>query len=364
MNLLSQLVCYQLDELFEKLDVDLRPSGKIYIGCCPIHEGDNYSALNLYPDHDIIPGMWRCNTHHCEHIFCKTIIGFIRGVLSRKYYGWTENEPKKNMAPFMKVINWICKLLKRSLDDIKINEQTEERHQFAAQIMAFKQATQTNTSGLSRNMVRKRLQIPANYYLNRGYKAETLDRFDVGLCVSPNKEMRDRVVVPIYEETGKSAIAFSGRSIYEKCQQCNRHHNADINCPTDKERKLCTKWRHSGNTGQSLYNWWNAKKSVMEAGHIILVEGPGDVWRLHEAGIDNAVAMMGADLTDSQQIILEKSGAMKVTIIRDNDTAGEMCEHKLTEELKYYKTNFIVPSKKDVGDMTVSDIQGEIIPQL
>jgi DNA primase len=96
------------------------------------------------------------------------------------------------------------------------------------------------------------------------------------------------------------------------------------------------------------------------------VEGPGDVWRLWEAGIENAVAMFGAGLTDEQQIVIERSGAMNISIVRDNDATGEMSEAKLKDELSFYKLRFIVPPAgyKDVGAMPTELVQKEIIPCL
>lgn len=364
LNALAQLVCYRLDELLEKLEIDLRRCGRMYMGCCPIHCGDNYSALNLYPEGDRVPGLWRCNTRHCEYIFAPTIIGFTRGILSQKYFQWTSDKPKEGIAPFNDVIKWLCKFVEKDWKDISVDERTVEVNRFAQQVEVFKKTTAA-TAGVPRSSVRKHLQMPADYYLNRGYRSETLDTFDVGLCTDPNKEMYNRVVVPIYDDKATNAVAFTGRSVFEKCVDCGTYHNREHYCPDKEKRKNFSKWHHVGDTGNYLYNWWNAKRSIEEKAHAVIVEGPGDVWRLHEAGVDNAVAMFGADLTDQQQIILEKSGAMKVTVIRDNDPAGEMCEAKLREQLgRSYRLRFVVPTAKDVGEMTAEQIRKDIIPCL
>jgi 5S rRNA maturation endonuclease (ribonuclease M5) len=363
LNALAQLVCFRLEDLFEKLEIELRRSGKMYIGCCPIHLGDNYSALNLYPEGDKIPGIWRCNTHQCHKVFQKTIIGFVRGVLSQKYFNWNMNTPTQDIAPFDKTIRWLCKFVEKDWNDIRVDERTEELNRFANQISTFKKVA-SKQSGLPRADVRRHLQIPAHYYLERRYRFETLDRFDIGLCDQPGKEMYNRVVVPIYEDSGKLAVGFTGRSIFEKCK-CGFYHSPSIKCPTKNDGKKFSKWRHVGNTGHTLYNWWNARSRIKESATAILVEGPGDVWRLAESGVDNSVAMFGADLTDEQQILLEKSGAMKIVVIRDNDPTGISSEQHLRELLqRSYKLRFITPSAKDVGEMTVPQIKQEIIPCL
>jgi 5S rRNA maturation endonuclease (ribonuclease M5) len=346
----------------KKLDINLRRTGKLYMGCCPIHGGDNYSAINLYPEGDKVPGLWRCNTRHCEWVFKDTIIGFVRGVLSHKYLHWQRGDnDKRHIQPFDKVISWLCKFLDTKLEDIQIDEKQIERHKFAAQIDSFTKVVE-HKKGLNRQQIRKLLEIPAQYYLSRGYSQEILDRYDVGLCVEPNKEMYGRVVVPIYNEQYQYMIACTGRSVYDLCAECKLYHNPKIACPPSTESRKYTKWHHSGNTGSILYNWWNAATHIQESGIAVLVEGPGDVWRLEEAGIHNAVAMFGVNLTEDQEILLEKSGAMKVIIIRDNDPTGEIAAKELIKQLRSYNTQIYTPQVKDVGEMKIEDIKQEILP--
>jgi DNA primase len=93
-----------------------------------------------------------------------------------------------------------------------------------------------------------------------------------------------------------------------------------------------------------------------------LVEGPGDVWRLEEAGIQNSVAMFGVNLTDEQAILLECSGAMTVVLAEDNDAAGEIAINELKDQLRGYNLKVYKPSAKDVGEMTIADLRKELVP--
>ena len=44
-------LCDQLESLLESLDIeDVKSNGKMFVGNCPIHNGDNKTAFNLYPD--------------------------------------------------------------------------------------------------------------------------------------------------------------------------------------------------------------------------------------------------------------------------------------------------------------------------
>ena len=55
-----------------------------------------------------------------------------------------------------------------------------------------------------------------SYTLIKDFNAFILNKYDVGLCNRPNKEMSGRVVVPIYNSNYKSMIGCSGRRIYNK----------------------------------------------------------------------------------------------------------------------------------------------------
>ena len=67
-------------------------------------------------------------------------------------------------------------------------------------------------TGLTREEIRKKLVIPAKYYIERGFFPEVLDEFDVGLCTDPTKPMYNRVVFPVYNYTGNRMIGCVGRT--------------------------------------------------------------------------------------------------------------------------------------------------------
>lgn len=82
---LSYLVCDNIEDLFSVLNISsYKISGNMISMSCPIHGGDNDSALNLYHEGDSYRGNWKCRTHQCEQVFKSSIIGFIRGCLSRE----------------------------------------------------------------------------------------------------------------------------------------------------------------------------------------------------------------------------------------------------------------------------------------
>lgn len=98
---------------------------------------------------------------------------------------------------------------------------------------------------------------------------------------------------------------------------------------------------------------------------VILVEGQGDVWRMHEAGHKNCVGIFGSSINDDQLLLLEQSGALNIVILTDSDEAGnKACGQimkKCGRRFNYYRPDI---TTKDVGDMSVDQIKEELHPQL
>ena len=116
---------------------------------------------------------------------------------------------------------------------------------------------------------------------------------------------------------------------------------------------------------ESCYNY--AKDYIKESGVAILVEGPGDVWRLEEAGIHNSLAVFGSSLTDSQQIILESSGALCLVLLFDTDSAGTKAKEKVQSSLSRM-FNILNPDfpegYKDIGEMKTEEVKEFLVPIL
>jgi len=365
LHALSEKVMDRFEDLLDHFGIELAYSSKKYYGCCPIHGGDKHNAFNLFHDGDTYRGNWRCFTMQCESHFKSSVIGFVRGVLSRKEKGW-EN-PGDETISFADTIKFLLDFLKTDKEDL-LQKTSSDKHKFITQTKYIKSQQPVKTNrGVERGTIRKALTIPASYYTNRGYTTKILDDYDVGVCTNPKKPMFNRVVVPIYDTDYKFMVGCTGRSIFEQCPKCHRWHNPSDNCPDDKYKNLpeYAKWRHSqGFAGESyLYNFWQAKKHILDSKVAILVESPGNVWRLEEAGIHNSVAMFGVDLSDGQQVLLDTSGALAIIVLTDNDEAGNIARETIRKKCeRMYYVHCIKPTANDVGDMTIDQINTQIQP--
>lgn len=304
---------------------------------CPIHGGDNPEGACIFTSGNRTKGNWQCWTHCCEKDHGKNMIGFVKGILEKK---------KGKEVSFPETLKFCLDFLNKKIEDIPEEE-------ICATISDINRISEIVTRkpeklslNISRDAVINGLEIPSKYYIDRGYKDETLVAFDVGECYNPNKQMFNRAVVPIYDEDYKY-IGCVGRSI------------------DDNNKKY--KWVNSKGFKKSLYLYgiWVAKSHIQRTSTIILVEGQGDVWRLYEAGIKNCVGIFGADLSDDQLVTLEELGVFNVVILTDTDEAGEKAAQSIINRcgrrFNYYRPKI---STKDVGDMTVEQIENELKPQI
>lgn len=361
--LIGEQIAERIDEVFEYFDVELNKTNSLYVGCCPIHHGDNQTAFNYYPNGNKARGFWTCRTHNCQDTFYSTPIGLVRALLSSQK-GWEGGGPT---VSFKNAVDWCLAFLDARLEEIEVNQTEVDTKRFTSMADIFKPLEKRN--GLSREEIKGRLEIPAQYYIDRGYSKEILEKHDVGLCTAPGKPMSGRIVVPVYDND--IFIGCTGRSVYEKCPICKTYHPEGV-CPKPELRWLYPKWKHSHDFDRenTLYNFSSALPHIRESLTAILVESPGNVWRLEEAGFNNAIGIFGSSLCDGQKRLLDSSGAMTLVVLTDPDEAGMNCAVKIYNmcrklyDVKFpgfqwvdKKLEFAEHYMKDIGDMSVKEVQ-------
>ena len=362
LKIVCDQLCDRIDELMEFFDLEYVSGSKMITMSCPIHGGDNPSAINIYPEGDRYRGNWKCRTHNCEKTFKASIIGFVRGIMSNRQKGWSKDG--EDTVTFKEALDFALKFLNTDLKSIKINRVQKDKLNFANSVTKLTQTNKHNHSNkVSRTNIVKSLDIPSSYYLNRGYSTNVLIKYDVGDCRKEGKEMSDRVVVPIYDNTHQYMIGCTGRSRFEKCGSCEKFHDNKNQCPEEKDAWKFSKWKHNfGFRAQDcLYNYWFAEKYIMQDNYAIIVESPGNVWKLEENGIHHSVAIFGTNLSDRQKVILDGSGAMSLILLLDNDEAGKKAAANIIQKCnRTYQIHVPTISKADIGDMSTQDIDEQI----
>jgi len=327
----------KLPQLLEALKVDYVEFENRLAFACPVHGGDNNEGACIFTDGNRSKGNWVCWTHACERENGKNIIGFVKGVLTQK---------QNKEVSFTSTINFCLSFLNKKLIDIKEEKIPESIYNNQRLIEVLMREPEKVVTNITREQIVSSIEIPSQYYISRGFLPETLVAFDVGECYNPNRQMYNRAVVPVYDED-LQYIGCVGRTLDEN----NKKY----------------KWLNSKGFKKSfyLYGIWVAKPYIQKTSTIFLVEGQGDVWRLYEAGIKNSVGIFGADLSEDQLIALEKLGVMNVVILTDNDEAGQKAADGIINRggrrFSYFTPKI---SKKDIGEMSIEDIENELKPQI
>jgi 5S rRNA maturation endonuclease (ribonuclease M5) len=355
--MLGNDVIDSFERVVNHFHLSFRQTNRMWVGPCPIHGGDRQDALNIYHTGHSHKGNWYCNTRKCERTFVSSPIGFIRGLLSRHKHGW--EYPGDQTASFMEAVEWCSQLVNKSYDDLYVNEELIEQNRFTATTRAHSEH-EYDGPRIPRNRVRAALEIPPEYYIRRGYPSSLLDEYDVGLCTTRGKPMTERVVFPVYDENHEFMIGCTGRSMWEKCGICGAWHNPKAMCPPEDKRWIYSKWKHSDDFDSEywLYNYGKAKDYILDSGVAIIVESPGNVLRLEQAGYHNSVATFGAKLSDGQKKFLDKSGALTLIVLTDPDEAGIIASETISSVCQdQYKLLFPkLLQDKDVADHTVDEL--------
>ncbi len=348
------------DELLQTLNLSLRRDSKKYSGCCPVHNGDNIGALNLFYDGYSQPGFWRCYSRGCEKVFQPTIVGFIRGVLSNQQFGWS-NKGDQTVS-FEDTLQWCLNFLKKNPNEIKVDENQVKKARFISMAQTLHPEQKEIKNKWTKQEFLSRIQ-PCDYFLKRGFSKEVLGKYDIGLSVSDDRMSLsyNRVLVPVYDDNGQFVVGVQARSLFDRCKKCKCYHHQDDECPFYKGK--FAKWINLPDNfeiSQHLYNYWFAKKEIKRTGKIIIVEGPPNVWKLEEAGFHNVIAICGSNLSDPQQIILEMSGVSHIYSLLDNDDAGRNCASDIYDKMRRQCkiTDIQAPAEfNDVAEMKTPHIQ-------
>lgn len=342
----SEDLASKIPDIFENFGIkDLREYSDRYVGSCPIHCGDHATGFRLFKHGKV----WRCYTHNCHEHFGKTLVGLIRGLLSRQIHLWSN--PLDQSVSWKETYAYIKKQFNisdgpQTINLAKFNSTDNEFFEFK----------------ISRANVRRHLMYPCRYYIDRGISESILDKYDVGVCKNPKKKMFFRAVCPIYDENYQFSIGCLGRSLYPQCEKCKLYHSTRISCPNVSSYFI--KWRNSEfDRKNTLYNLWFSKDFIKASKTIILCEGPADVWKLEQAGIKNSVAIFGTELTDQQILKINKLNVRKLVLCLDNDEPGVSAAKVIVAKCKrlfHIEIPQVCEYNKDIADTNIEFLQDKL----
>lgn len=334
MNLqqIKKLLNNKAEEVFSKLGMKCEVFGDNIYSTCPIHESsDNPRAFSFSKS----KGIWKCWTRECQHEHKNDIIGLIKGTLSnangceldfKEVLSWIKNEFGIGTSTYTKQI-------------IETNDDFSNIIQILQEDILFPKPEDIRFN--------HNITIPSSYFLDRGFNKNTLEHFGVGDCLDRTSKLYERSIIPIHDDTGSHTIGYICRSIKEYRTP------KFLIYPKGFDKRF------------HFYNLHRAMKIARSSNTLFIVEGQGDVWRLYEAGIENAVGMFGKTLSKEQQSKLQKLPLTHVVILTDNDQAGRESKIQLQRQLgRFYKLTFPKINQKDIGEMTIKQIKEEVLSQV
>jgi DNA primase len=192
----------------------------------------------------------------------------------------------------------------------------------------------------------KGLDTAHPYLLGRGFLPDTIAHFGLGFC--SRGMLKDRVAIPLHNSGGK-LIGYAGRVVDDTTIT---EDNPRYRLPGKREREGKTfEFRKT----QFLYNGLRILSPVDD---LIVVEGFTSVWWLHQNGLPNVVATMGADCSERQAeliVALVKANG-RVWIAPDGDKAGERHAQTLLALIAPHR---LVRWVKMATDKQPTDLSGE-----
>ena len=327
-----QIIFDDIDVLLEDLGLEYEQESDNIFMSCPIHEGsDNKHGLSI----SLSKQAWRCWTRGCHEEFNTDIFGFIRGVLSSQ---------SADMVSFSDVLRYICKIY--NVDNAKTKNAKDKKPEvedpFRDIVRIFQKKKEIAKPPSVSIQVKTLDHSP--YFEARGFDRKTLSHFGVKDCSDNLSPMRHRAIIPIYSFNSK--IGYIARATKAWLQ------------PKYLFSEGLVKTDH-------LYNYDNAIEHGQDKSCLFLVEGQGDVWKLYEAGVINAVGLFGKDISKTQATTLKRSGVTTLVVLTDNDQAGRESKIKINRRLgRMFNLKFPHFPSNDLGVMTVDKIKENILLKL
>ncbi len=307
----------EIDEIKARLDtveliseyINLRRSGKNYVGFCPFHSNTRTPAFYIFPE----SGTWHCfGCHEGGDIF-----SFIM-----KKEGLDFKDALQRLA-----IRAGVDLKPRTAEDSQQEEKYQAMHGLLEEAVTFYQHNLRNTPagkpvleyltkrGLNDDSIQRfglgyapaGWEVISQYFLTKGYSQA--DLLSVGLVSARESggvydRFRHRLMFPIRNERGLMT-GFGARSI--EAEDMPKYLNSPQTPIFDKSRLL--------------YGMDLARKLIRMQDQVVIVEGYMDVIALHQHGFSNVVSAMGTAINEHQLRMLNRL-TKRLVLALDPDTAG------------------------------------------
>jgi DNA primase len=317
---------HKLEEVLRRVDmlglvgryVELRRSGKDHKGRCPFHQ-EKTPSFYVYPEKK------RFKCYGCE-------AGGDAFTFLQRYLGKTFLDTVRDLAREVGV-------------DLEGAEDPVARER--AQL---REAVEFAAAHYSQRLWEAKGAAARAYLLEeRGVSEETVRRFGLGFAPPGWSDLADRILQAGTTEFAVKAALIQPRSKGEGYIDFFRHRlMIPIRSPEgrpiafggrqmDKEdggpKYLNSRESALYRKSEVLYGMDQARDEVRRRKSAVLVEGYFDCIGLHQAGIRHALALCSTTLTPGHLALLQRGGALSVTLLLDGDEAGLRAVERLAGSL-------------------------------
>lgn len=308
-----------IDEIKARIDVvdlvsesvQLKRSGKNYMGFCPFHENTRTPAFAVFPE----SGTWRCFGQ------CNDGGDIFKFVMKKE--GWDFVEALRHLADRAGI-----QLRTPSPQEQEQEEKNERIRELLEDAVTFFRHQLLNTPEGQTALV---------YLRDRGLEDETIEIW--GLGYAPNSwdathtyfrskgYTEDELIeggLVSERETGGVYDRFRHRLTFPIRDERGRMtgFGARVLDPEDVPKYLNTPQTTLFDKSGLLYGLDKARKPIRTEDQVVIVEGYIDVIALHQHGHRNAVSPMGTALTE-HQLRLIKRRTRRIILALDADAAGQ-----------------------------------------
>ncbi len=309
-----------IDEIKNRVDivdlvsetVNLRRTGKNFIGFCPFHANTRTPAFVVFPD----SGTWRCFGECNEggdifrFVMKKEGVDFAEALRMLADRAGVKLEP---VTPQKKEEEETHQRLRDLLEEAVIFYRHHLLHHSAAQeaqnYLQKRGLKPETMESFGIGYAPPGWDTTLQHFIAKGYTAE--DLVNAGLVVERQEgggvydRFRHRILFPIREMNGKMA-GFGARRLD----------------PEDEPKFLNSPQTELFDKGRLLYGLDAARKAIRAKDQAIIVEGYMDVVVPHQEGFTNIVSPMGTALTEAQLHLLKRF-SKRIILALDADAAGE-----------------------------------------
>jgi DNA primase len=294
--------------------------GNRLVGCCPVQHGDgrtpndNAQAFSW----DFTRQMWQCFSNQCHQINGADVFALIQTVRG---------------CGFKDAVQWVLDVVETDIDEIKEIDPEEAQR--------MEQIIRKRSQLVKHKKMEEDLMChldTSRYFLDRGLSASVIAEFGCGgEWHKVGTYGENRVIVPVYDPIDGFLIAFTCRILDDTLIESWRPKWCHaLNFASMRKKSAERTDEEKFHASSVLYNLHRASKEMGADHSIILVEGPGDVMKLWDAGIKNVVAVLGTGFSKHHRSLLHKVGCSKIVSVFDGDEAGKKARNAVDKVCKGY----------------------------